>query len=173
MTQALAQRLAESGSLEGDPARALIVKESRLQGIVGQFIRALTGERKSFAGEVHKATIKYRLDLWKERIHQKINWELFDRGVEALPGPPRISEQNRNCWVREALLISLLGQISATEGYDQASAFIALPRHWSSRLHRNFPLASPGQVPKACMQELDTCAGTGWNIHGRAHRQSH
>src|SRR5262249_4544935 len=44
----------------------------------------LGAERKTLPGEVLQAVSKRRMDLWIEQIQRKINWELFDRGVEAL-----------------------------------------------------------------------------------------
>ena len=83
ITQSVAQRLADLGALKGDPAGALVLKESRLQSAVAQAAEVLGANRKSFAGELLGAVTEHRLALWMERINQKMNWELFDRGVEA------------------------------------------------------------------------------------------
>src|SRR5262249_19696767 len=37
----------------------------------------------TLASEVLRHTVERRRQLWLDQIHQKINWELFDRGVEA------------------------------------------------------------------------------------------
>jgi Cu(I)/Ag(I) efflux system membrane protein CusA/SilA len=83
ITQAVAQRLADLGALKGDPAGALVLKENPLQSAVGQVAEVLGASRKTFAGEVLGAVTAHRSALWEERISQKVNWELFDRGVEA------------------------------------------------------------------------------------------
>jgi Cu/Ag efflux pump CusA len=66
-----------------EPADALELHESVPGKVFGAVAEALGTERKTFAGEVLKALQKRRAELWIERIHKKINWELFDRGVEA------------------------------------------------------------------------------------------
>src|SRR5262249_41675568 len=38
--------------------------------------------RRTFAGEVFKALEAQRTALWRARVREKINWELFDRGTE-------------------------------------------------------------------------------------------
>jgi copper/silver efflux system protein len=83
ITQAVAQHLAALGALKGDPAGALVPKENPLQSAVGQAAEVLGANRKTFAGEVLGAVTTHRSALWEERISQKTNWELFDRGVEA------------------------------------------------------------------------------------------
>jgi Cu/Ag efflux pump CusA len=76
ITQAIAQRLAE-------PADALALKEDPVRTGLSLVAESLGATRKTFAGEVLKAVAKRRTDLWVEEIHRKVNWELFDRGVEA------------------------------------------------------------------------------------------
>jgi Cu(I)/Ag(I) efflux system membrane protein CusA/SilA len=83
VTQAVAMRLHERGALTEQPATALEVRESILQQALDAVAESLGVERKTFAGEVLKALENRRRELWIERIHKKINWELFDRGVEA------------------------------------------------------------------------------------------
>jgi Cu(I)/Ag(I) efflux system membrane protein CusA/SilA len=83
VTRAVAARLDEVGALQGSPADALALKEGPVQralGVAGDFVGK---ERPTFAGEVLKSVEARRTALWVERIHKKINWELFDRGVEA------------------------------------------------------------------------------------------
>jgi Cu(I)/Ag(I) efflux system membrane protein CusA/SilA len=83
VTQAVAQRLWDVDALKAEPAAALALKA----GPVGEFFSDLGEflgfERKTFAGEVLRATQARRLELWRERVRTRINWELFDRGVEA------------------------------------------------------------------------------------------
>src|SRR5439155_4048805 len=77
------QRLYDLKALQLEPASALELKESVPKQVVGAAAEFLGTERKTFAGEVLAAVSKQRMDLWVAHIHQKINWELFDRGVEA------------------------------------------------------------------------------------------
>ncbi len=75
-------KLLRYGRTKLGPGDALAVKENalpRLFSLAGEFLGAAP---KTFAGEVLKATQAKRLKLWRERV-QVINWELFDRGVEA------------------------------------------------------------------------------------------
>jgi copper/silver efflux system protein len=76
-------KLVRHGRARLQPSEALAVKE----GPVGAFFSGAAvffgADRKTFAGEVLKATQARRLALWRERVGNKINWELFDRGVEA------------------------------------------------------------------------------------------
>jgi Cu(I)/Ag(I) efflux system membrane protein CusA/SilA len=83
VTQTVAQRLHDRGALTEPPATALEVRESIPQRALDAVVESLGVQRKTFAGEVLKALEKHRRELWLERIHKKINWELFDRGVEA------------------------------------------------------------------------------------------
>jgi Cu/Ag efflux pump CusA len=64
------------------PADALALTENLLRTAVSAVAETLGAQRKTFAGEVLKAVGKRRMELWQEQIHTKINWELFDRGVE-------------------------------------------------------------------------------------------
>jgi Cu(I)/Ag(I) efflux system membrane protein CusA/SilA len=85
VTHRVAQHLYERKVFPGgvEPASALQLHES-LPGKVSSAIgEALGTARKTFAGEVLHALQKQRTKLWTERIHQRINWELFDRGIEA------------------------------------------------------------------------------------------
>ncbi|MBI2804488.1 MAG: efflux RND transporter permease subunit [Planctomycetes bacterium] len=63
------------------PGEALALKEGTLPAAWTQIGQLLGGEEKTFAGEVLKATSSHRDDLWRQRV-KKVNWELFDRGVE-------------------------------------------------------------------------------------------
>src|SRR5205823_5202565 len=48
-----------------------------------QVAEALGAEHKTFAGEVLKAVKAERDRLWRRKVHDDINWQIFDRGVEA------------------------------------------------------------------------------------------
>jgi Cu(I)/Ag(I) efflux system membrane protein CusA/SilA len=65
-----------------DPARALSLHGSRIQQLYYQTADFLGMELKTFAGEVLQAVSAKRTSLWRERV-KTIDWELFDRGVEA------------------------------------------------------------------------------------------
>jgi Cu(I)/Ag(I) efflux system membrane protein CusA/SilA len=75
------RRLSEAGAV-AHPASALALEEPFLPGLLTRAGEALGAERKTFAGEVLKAVIAHRKQLWRDRVHT-INWELFDRGTEA------------------------------------------------------------------------------------------
>src|SRR5207248_1508246 len=83
VTRAVAQRLYERQALLTEPAGALELHQPLPLRVLSGVKEALGGERKSFAGEVLAALEKRRTELCLERIHKRINWELFDRGVEA------------------------------------------------------------------------------------------
>jgi Cu(I)/Ag(I) efflux system membrane protein CusA/SilA len=92
LCQEAARHLAALGALkkqegdalkEVDAADALAVHEAVLEAVLNRTAEALGAERKTFAGEVHKALEAHRMDLWRARVRDKINWELFDRGTEA------------------------------------------------------------------------------------------
>ncbi|MBX9678392.1 MAG: efflux RND transporter permease subunit [Gemmataceae bacterium] len=83
ITQAVADRLSEAAVLKTEPAAALALKEGWVQGALHQTAESLGVERRTFQGEVLRELKSERLRLWKEHIGKKVNWELFDRGVEA------------------------------------------------------------------------------------------
>ncbi len=83
VTQAVAQRLTDRQALTAASANALELREETPLRVFDAFAESLGAERKTFAGEVLKAMEKRRRELWIERIHKRINWDLFDRGVEA------------------------------------------------------------------------------------------
>jgi Cu(I)/Ag(I) efflux system membrane protein CusA/SilA len=94
LCQEAARHLATAGALrewdrareEGkavDPADALALHEPPLQRVFGAVAESLGAEGKTFAGQVLKAVEARRLALWREYVGDKVNWELFDRGVEA------------------------------------------------------------------------------------------
>src|SRR5207302_5721624 len=63
-------------------AATLALKANPVQRTVDQVAEILGANHKTFAGDVLDAVKKRRQALWEEHINQKINWELFDRGVE-------------------------------------------------------------------------------------------
>jgi Cu(I)/Ag(I) efflux system membrane protein CusA/SilA len=85
LTAAVAQRVYDRKAFPTrmEPASALELKEPALQAVLSTAAEVLGAERKTFAGEVLRAVSDHRLALWREQVAKKINWELFDRGVEA------------------------------------------------------------------------------------------
>jgi Cu(I)/Ag(I) efflux system membrane protein CusA/SilA len=83
LTRTVAQRLAAAGALKTDPAGALALEEDILPTVLRRTTELLGTERKTFADAVLQAVSAHRLTLWRERVSQEINWELFDRGAEA------------------------------------------------------------------------------------------
>src|SRR5262249_10172425 len=81
LTREIANRLKDIGALD-DAAAALSVKESLPLQLLHQTAEFLGVERRTFAGDVLEVLKERRTALWRERV-KKINWELFDRGVEA------------------------------------------------------------------------------------------
>ncbi len=79
LTAAVAQGLFKEKVLAVEPANALALHESPWKVVAA----VLGAEPSTFAGEIRQAIRARRLALWEEQVHQKINWELFDRGVEA------------------------------------------------------------------------------------------
>jgi Cu/Ag efflux pump CusA len=77
------ERLEQHAAFPMEPADALALHESWPLEVFDAVTEALGSERKTFAGEVLAALQKRRMELWIERIHKRINWELFDRGVES------------------------------------------------------------------------------------------
>ncbi|MFO0842262.1 MAG: efflux RND transporter permease subunit [Gemmataceae bacterium] len=88
LCQEAARHLATLGGLhkdgeELDAAGALALHESPPRAVLSRAAEALGGERKTFAGEVFKALEGRRMDLWRAQVKKKINWELFDQGMDA------------------------------------------------------------------------------------------
>jgi Cu/Ag efflux pump CusA len=75
--------LVKHAAAQIESSDALALQQNPAKAVFGQVAEVLGAERKTFAGEVLQAVSKRRMDLWVEQIHQRINWELFDRGVEA------------------------------------------------------------------------------------------
>ena len=65
-----------------DAAGALALHESLPRAIWNRTVEALGVERKTFAGEVFTALEGRRLDLWREQVKKRVNWELFDTGLD-------------------------------------------------------------------------------------------
>jgi Cu(I)/Ag(I) efflux system membrane protein CusA/SilA len=82
LTREVAQRLAGSGFLRGESADSLALKHRPLRELIDQAVETLSGRRNTFADEVLQAVVAKRQSLWQARV-KAINWELFDRGVEA------------------------------------------------------------------------------------------
>ncbi len=92
LCQEAARHLAALGALKKkdpdglkdlDAAGALALHESVPQMLLNRTAEALGAGRQTFAGEVFNALEARRMDLWRARVKEKINWELFDRGTEA------------------------------------------------------------------------------------------
>jgi Cu(I)/Ag(I) efflux system membrane protein CusA/SilA len=83
IADAVAARLAGAGALRGDPSEALVVKKSPLRTALAQAVEATGAAPKTFATELLKAVTEHRAKLWLKVVGERINWELFDRGVEA------------------------------------------------------------------------------------------
>jgi Cu(I)/Ag(I) efflux system membrane protein CusA/SilA len=177
ITQAIAQRLAELGAFKGDPASALAVHEGPLETAVGQMVVVLGAQRKTFASEVLDAVSKYRLALWKERLDRKINWDLFDCGVEAftwaaleelarsakshglLGGAPHGAEYARFAEQAHA------ARDGKDYGHDSLQPFIALRQELEGPFAKNLLLWRRQPGPKGdLMQEIDTVMQVpGWS----------
>jgi copper/silver efflux system protein len=81
---ALRERDPATGGWKGvDPSDALALREPALRRILSGLAESLGAEGRTFAGEVLKAVQARRLELWRGYVRDKVNWELFDRGVEA------------------------------------------------------------------------------------------
>jgi Cu(I)/Ag(I) efflux system membrane protein CusA/SilA len=83
ITQNVAERLAKNAGADESPARLLETNTRALDKIVRAVKETWGAKAKTLAGEVFDAVVKRRSALWEEQIHKKINWELFDRGLEA------------------------------------------------------------------------------------------
>lgn len=83
ITQNVAERLEEYDLLTVASSAALAVKRNPLDRAVHVASEALGAPRSSFADEVAIAGRKKKSQLWSEYVSKKVNWELFDRGIEA------------------------------------------------------------------------------------------
>jgi Cu(I)/Ag(I) efflux system membrane protein CusA/SilA len=79
-----ALRKNEGGGLKPvDAADALALHESLPRMLWNRTTEALGEDRRTFAGEVQKALEEHRMSLWRARAKDKINWELFDAGMDS------------------------------------------------------------------------------------------
>jgi Cu(I)/Ag(I) efflux system membrane protein CusA/SilA len=81
LSRAVARRLREVGALD-DPVGSLALKEPILPGLLSRVTEVFGAERKTFTSELLRAVDDRRMKLWREQV-KKVDWELFDRGVEA------------------------------------------------------------------------------------------
>jgi Cu(I)/Ag(I) efflux system membrane protein CusA/SilA len=81
LSRDVAVHLKGIGALD-DPAGALAVKGALVPRLWNQASELLGAERRTFSGELFQAVSQERTSLWRERV-KKVNWELFDRGIEA------------------------------------------------------------------------------------------
>ena len=77
----VANDLANSKAI-GDRVGSLKLKQSAMEALRVGLGELLGTEHKTFAGEVLEAAKRERLRLWQQRV-KTIDWELFDRGMEA------------------------------------------------------------------------------------------
>jgi Cu(I)/Ag(I) efflux system membrane protein CusA/SilA len=77
----VARRLKEAGAVD-DPVAALSLHEPLLQNLWTQGGVALGAGQKTYAAEVLRRVLGERASRWHAQVKQ-INWQLFDRGVEA------------------------------------------------------------------------------------------
>jgi Cu(I)/Ag(I) efflux system membrane protein CusA/SilA len=92
LCQEAARHLATLGALtekqgEGvkvlDASDAMALRDSLVRLLWNRTTEALGQDRETFAGKVYKALEAHRMNLWRARVKEKINWELFDTGMDA------------------------------------------------------------------------------------------
>lgn len=81
--RALQEKGSDGQPKDVDPARALSLQGFSLKKVWAEVGTVLGAEPKTLEDEVLATLKERRLALWRERISKQINWELFDRGVEA------------------------------------------------------------------------------------------
>ena len=81
LSQAVANQLKQAGAID-DVVRALEPAQSLVGRWIGAVAESLGAERPTFAGQLLATIDQQRSRLWQERV-RAINWELFDRGMEA------------------------------------------------------------------------------------------
>jgi Cu(I)/Ag(I) efflux system membrane protein CusA/SilA len=81
ISQQVARHLKGIGAID-DEAGALALKEKGLPAAVSFVSELLGADSRTFAGEILKAVQARRMAVWRERV-EKVDWELFDWGVEA------------------------------------------------------------------------------------------
>jgi copper/silver efflux system protein len=94
---------------EVDPAAALIVEPPLLKRLASSALELLGRERRTLAEGVLQAVEVRRQELWYEQVNKEINWELFDRGVEAFTWAA-LEEAGRSARDRDLLAGALHGQ---------------------------------------------------------------
>jgi copper/silver efflux system protein len=80
LSRTVAQKLHEAGVVR-DVVAALEPASSRWSGWIQAIGQSLGADRPTFAGQLLAAIDSQRTQLWHQQV-KKINWELFDRGVE-------------------------------------------------------------------------------------------
>jgi copper/silver efflux system protein len=177
ITRAVAQRLADRGTLTVDPADALALKEHPWKRLAHETAEALGAERRTLAGEVLDAVSRRRTDLWLEQINRRINWELFDRGVEAFVWAA-LEEAGRSARGRNLLAGALRGEELARFVAETAKArngrehdrqalepFVALRQELEKPFADKLLLWRRTGGPKGdLLQEMDTAVQVpGWS----------
>jgi len=81
LSRTVANELKQVGAI-ADVVEALEPVQSRIGGWIVAVKEAIGVQRPTFAGQLLAAIDHQRSRLWQERVHA-INWELFDRGMEA------------------------------------------------------------------------------------------
>ncbi len=79
----LIARLEQLGTLKTSPAEAITLPETPLRKVTRMAAETLGLEPRTLSKDVLQAVEQQRTKQWIEHIHNKINWELFDRGVQA------------------------------------------------------------------------------------------
>ncbi len=180
---ALRQRDPATGQMKGvDPADALALREPPLQRIVSGLAESLGGEGKTFAGEVLRAVQARRLALWRKYVHDKVNWELFDRGVcaftwaaldeigkearkrQLLDGAPRGAEVGQ--FVKNVALARKAEDLGQQQALEQAlQPFFALRKELEQPFAKRLFLWRRTGGPKGdLLKELDTVVQVpGWS----------
>ncbi|MFO0809004.1 MAG: efflux RND transporter permease subunit [Gemmataceae bacterium] len=77
----VARRLKAEGAVD-DPVLALSLHEPLLKDLLSQTTQAFGAGPHTFAGEVFRRVTEQRASRWHARV-KEIDWQLFDRGVEA------------------------------------------------------------------------------------------
>jgi Cu(I)/Ag(I) efflux system membrane protein CusA/SilA len=81
LTRDVADRLSKIKAID-DPAAALSLPSSVVASLVNQAGELFGNEHRTFAGAIFGVVAHHRTTLWRDRV-KEINWELFDRGMEA------------------------------------------------------------------------------------------
>lgn len=89
LCQEAARHLNSMGALQEtdgrpvDTADALALRPGLVRQALDQAKTLLGASPPTFAGLAFQALLDQRAALWQSRVKEKINWELFDRGIEA------------------------------------------------------------------------------------------